>query len=78
MRAQLAPPKDAKTTLQEWAQARGLDLPSYLVASREGPPHAPRFVITVSVGGATGEGRAGSKRAAEQAAATDLLRMLTS
>ena len=77
MRAQLAPPKDAKTALQEWSQARGLDLPSYVVASREGPPHAPAFVITVSVGGSTGTGRAGTKRAAEQAAATDLLRMLT-
>ena len=76
MRAQLAPPKDAKTALQEWSQARGLDLPSYVVASREGPPHEPVFVITVTVGGSTGTGRAGNKRAAEQEASADLLRKL--
>jgi ribonuclease-3 len=73
MTAQAAPPKDAKTALQEWAQARGPDLPSYQVVSREGPPHLPLFVITVAVGGMTGTGSAGTKRAAEQAAASDLL-----
>src|SRR5262249_3698490 len=35
------PPRDAKTMLQEWVQARGLGLPSYAVVSRAGPPHAP-------------------------------------
>jgi ribonuclease III len=70
------PPRDAKTMLQEWVQARGLGLPEYVVASRVGPPHAPEFVVTVSVGGSTGSGTAGSKRAAEQLAAQDLLRVL--
>ena len=65
------PPKDAKTTLQEWVQARGLGLPDYVVASRVGPPHAPEFVVTVAAGGSTGSGTAGSKRAAEQLAAQD-------
>ncbi len=78
MEAQAEPPKDAKTALQEWAQGRGHDLPAYLVASREGPPHAPVFVITVTVAGKTGSGSAGSKRAAEQLAATDLLGKLAS
>ncbi len=73
MTAQAEPPKDAKTALQEWAQARGPDLPSYRVVSREGPPHSPVFVIAVAVGGSTGTGTAGTKRAAEQAAASDLL-----
>lgn len=73
MTAQAVPPKDAKTALQEWAQGRGLPLPEYIIASREGPSHAPVFVVTVTVAGATGSGTAGSKRAAEQAAATDLL-----
>jgi ribonuclease-3 len=70
------PPRDAKTMLQEWVQARGLGLPAYTVISRVGPPHAPEFVVTVSAGGFTGSGTAGSKRAAEQLAAKDLLRLL--
>jgi ribonuclease-3 len=70
------PPKDAKTTLQEWVQARGLGLPIYTVASRAGPPHAPEFVVTVTAGGCVGSGVGGSKRTAEQLAAQDLLRAL--
>jgi ribonuclease-3 len=74
MTAQIDPPKDAKTTLQEWAQKRGKELPDYVVTNRFGPPHAPEFVVTVSVGDARGTGTAGSKRAAEQLAAETLLR----
>jgi ribonuclease-3 len=76
MAGQVEPPKDAKTALQEWAQGRGLPLPRYELASRAGPPHAPLFVIGVEAGGCRGSGTAGSKRAAEQAAAVDLLRQL--
>ena len=76
MNAQVAPPKDAKTALQEWVQARGMGLPHYDVVSRAGPPHAPAFVISVTVGEFTGTGTAGSKRAAEQLAAEELLRAL--
>ena len=76
MSRQEEPPKDAKTRLQEWVQARGLGLPDYLVASRVGPPHAPEFVVTVAAGGFIGTGTAGSKRAAEQMAANELLRAL--
>ena len=70
------PPRDAKTSLQEWVQKRGLALPDYVVASRVGPPHAPEFIVRVAAGGFTGSGTAGSKRAAEQLAAQDLLRVL--
>lgn len=73
MIGQIAPPKDAKTALQEWAQKRGLDLPGYEVTARSGPPHAPEFTVTVTVGGLSGAGTAGSKRAAEQLAAEALL-----
>lgn len=70
----VSPPKDAKTGLQEWAQARGLPLPQYSVVSRDGPDHAPMFTIAVTVDG-VGEARARgkSKRNAEQAAAKALL-----
>jgi ribonuclease-3 len=71
------PPRDAKTMLQEWVQARGLGLPHYTVTSRVGPPHAPEFVVSVSAGGFTASGTAGSKRAAEQAAAKDLLQLIS-
>lgn len=74
MAAELMPPQDAKTALQEWAQAAGLKLPRYSVIRSEGPPHDPVFEIEAMVEGhapARGAGR--SKRAAEQAAATQLL-----
>lgn len=76
MSTQEAPPKDAKTALQEWAQKRGLELPSYTVSARSGPPHAPVFEVTVSIGNWRGTGTAGSKRAAEQLAAEQLRKIL--
>jgi ribonuclease-3 len=72
--AEPAPPHDAKSMLQEWAQGRGLPLPVYRVVDREGPDHAPRFTISVEVAGkppATACGH--SKRTAEQVAAQALL-----
>lgn len=42
---------DAKTTLQEWAQARGLEPPQYIQVSRIGPDHAPEFTIAVALAG---------------------------
>jgi ribonuclease-3 len=73
MIAQADPPKDAKTALQEWAQKRGKDLPVYEVTGRSGPPHAPEFIVTVTVGAADASGTGGNKRAAEQLAAEALL-----
>jgi ribonuclease-3 len=78
MTAQAEPPKDAKTALQEWAQTLGPDLPVYALTGRAGPPHAPDFTVTVTAGGTSGTGTAGSKRAAETAAAADLLARLKS
>jgi ribonuclease-3 len=68
--------RDAKTRLQEWAQARGKDsaAPVYSLKERSGPDHAPSFVVEAQVSGfdpVCGEG--GSKRQAEQDAATRLL-----
>ncbi len=74
MEEDLTPPKDAKTALQEWAQARGLPVPDYREVSRDGPPHAPTFVMEVSVSGeAPQTGTGNSKRIAEQKAAQELL-----
>lgn len=65
---------DAKSALQEWAQGQGLALPEYVEVARRGPDHAPRFTAEVRIAGrkpARGEGA--NKRAAEQAAAAELL-----
>ncbi len=68
-------PADAKSALQEWSQARKLGTPVYTVISREGPDHAPVFVIEVRLPGyAALCGAGASKREAERAAALALLR----
>lgn len=70
-------PKDAKTSLQEWAQARGLDIPSYEVIEMTGPAHAPLFTISVAITGyEAAQAKGNSKRAAEQNAAKTLLQRL--
>ncbi|MXN67361.1 ribonuclease III [Stappia sp. GBMRC 2046] len=64
------PLRDAKTSLQEWAQGRGLEPPSYKITNRGGPDHAPEFTVTVYVDGVEkASGVGGSKRIAEQNAA---------
>lgn len=66
--------RDAKTSLQEWAQARRLPTPRYRLASRSGPDHAPFFEVAVEVEGfASTQGAGASKRAAEQSAAQAFL-----
>jgi ribonuclease-3 len=66
--------RDAKTALQEWAQARGQQPPRYVELNRSGPDHAPVFRIEVRLAsGETGQAEATSKRAAEQAAARAVL-----
>jgi ribonuclease-3 len=77
MQAQILPPKDAKTALQEVVLAREDKLPLYRVVSRQGPSHAPHFVMEVSARGKTGTGEGGTKRMAERQAAADLLAKLS-
>ena len=77
MAAEERPPQDAKTALQEWAQAAALPLPVYRTVRTEGPPHDPLFAVEVEVQGhpaVTATGR--TKRTAEQAAASQLLQTL--
>ncbi len=71
MHAPARPLRDAKTALQEWAQARGLAAPVYRERNRSGPDHAPAFTVAVVVEAhPDAEATGASKRVAEQAAAT--------
>ena len=66
--------RDAKTSLQEWAQARSMAPPAYTETDRSGPDHQPIFTVTVTLDNGLSEtARAGSKRVAEQQAARALL-----
>jgi len=67
--------KDAKTRLQEWLQARRAELPRYSVVNVSGADHARHFEVRCELadGSRHGIGRANSRRAAEQAAASELL-----
>ena len=69
--------RDAKTMLQEWAQARGQNPPKYEIISQSGPDHAPEFLVKVLLdSGETADATAGSKRQAEQMAAKSLLQTM--
>lgn len=66
--------RDAKTSLQEWAQGRRLPTPAYRMKSRSGPDHAPFFEVEVEVEGfVAAQGGGASKRVAEQSAAQAFL-----
>jgi ribonuclease-3 len=70
--------RDPKTTLQEWAQARGEPPPTYSQLSRTGPDHQPVFTIeALLASGPSERASAGSKRQAEMAAAEALLKKVT-
>lgn len=70
----LTPPIDAKTYLQEWAQARHLGIPKYKLTSKSGSAHAPEFTIQVTVDGIQSfDATASSKRTAEKKAAQAMI-----
>jgi ribonuclease-3 len=72
--------RDAKTTLQEWAQSgarKQKNIPAYVAATRQGPDHAPLFTVEVFIAGIEPEkGQGPTKRDAEQDAARRMLRRL--
>lgn len=74
LREQVAPPEDAKSRLQEWAQSKSLPLPQYKLVKKSGTDHAPLFEIEVFVEG-VGKAKAAAvnKRAAEKSAALIML-----
>jgi ribonuclease III len=67
--------KDAKTELQEWLQGRKMNLPAYTVVGTTGAAHKQTFEVECLITelGRSERGLGGSRRAAEQAAATALL-----
>ncbi len=66
--------RDAKSSLQEWAQGRGMAPPAYVELERSGPDHQPIFTVEVRLeNGEAERAAAGSKRIAEQMAAKALL-----
>ncbi len=72
--------KDPKTQLQEWLQGRGLPLPRYDVLETIGPAHEQRFHVSCMADGLSSPINAwgDSRRVAEQIAAAEVLRQLTS
>ncbi|MFN4171236.1 MAG: ribonuclease III [Pseudorhodobacter sp.] len=71
--------RDPKTALQEWAQARGMAPPGYVELGRSGPDHQPVFTVEARLeNGEVERAEAGTKRAAEQAAARALLARMES
>ena len=70
-----AQPKDSKTQLQEYLQARGKSLPVYEVISVEGSAHEQQFIVECRVEslGLTAQGEGSSRRKAEQLAASRVL-----
>jgi ribonuclease-3 len=71
------PPRDPKTALQEWAQARGLALPVYELVGTSGPDHALSFTVAARLAGHDSvTATASSKRIAEARAAALLLERL--
>ena len=70
--------KDAKTHLQELLQAKGLALPVYELVNTSGADHAKVFDVRCTIAALSlhAEGRGSSRRAAEQAAATEAITQL--
>lgn len=72
------PVKDAKTQVQEWLQSKGLGLPMYELIDTIGQDHQKTFIATCTITDPPlcCEGSGSSRRAAEQAAASALLKAL--
>lgn len=72
-------PQDPKTELQEWVQARGLELPKYDIIDKSGPDHSPVFIVRLTIEGEDpiiAEGP--SRRQAEKTVARIMLKNLKS
>ena len=72
--------KDPKTRLQEYLQGQGRDLPQYTVTEITGVAHDQTFLVSCTLNNPqrVAEGRGGSRRKAEQAAANVMLTQIES
>lgn len=72
--------KDPKTQLQEWLQARKMPLPDYKVVNTLGAAHQQTFDVACEIAqlALVERGIGGSRRAAEQAAASAMLQTIHS
>lgn len=68
--------KDAKTALQEWLQARKFALPVYTVLRQEGESPEQIFEMGCAAADVQTQAEGPSRRAAEQLAAAEALRLL--
>ncbi|MCL2737678.1 MAG: ribonuclease III [Alphaproteobacteria bacterium] len=76
-RANITPPKDAKTALQELAQHSGAGaLPEYEFLESGGPSHSPVFNVRVTALGHSATGSGASKKIATTNAAAELLKAI--
>lgn len=71
-----AAPRSAKAVLQEWLQSRGRNTPDYVVVQEVGPSHNRSYRIEARCESHTGHGEGHSKKAAQNAAAADVLAQL--
>ena len=72
-----SPPQDSKSMLQEWLQARGKDLPQYVLEEKTGPEHQAHFKVSLTIepiGKLFGEGK--TVRLAEKDVAAQMLEKL--
>ncbi|HHW4679086.1 MAG TPA: ribonuclease III [Xylella sp.] len=74
------PEKDPKTRLQEWLQARQYSLPAYELIFESGDPHTKHFRVSCTLPELKlcTEGEGGSRRLAEQEAASHAILQLDS
>ena len=72
--------RDPKTRLQEWLQARQMDLPGYELVQVSGKAHRQTFEVccTVAAAGVSATGTGTSRRGAEQQSAERALKALRS
>jgi ribonuclease-3 len=83
---QSTPQKDAKSALQEWAQATYKVLPQYKIVEKKGAEHAPQITVSVTIPVAKAfhsprpelKATASSRKEAEQKVARSFLKKYTS